>query len=186
MELNGCEVHIVRSYDPAALAWPALALVVVIGGSPSDLDHDEEAPPAGKGAVIVTVSSPRDQGPDGGASEPLSIVDIPALIHRMLDDVTTALRDRSSLAPRDRQRDAVDDAVLKRLDRLTRKQREVLQRLMEGMTLQEIAADLCISVSTTRGHLRGMFQQLRVSNQLAAAVIAYKAGWPIAAFGRPD
>lgn len=179
MELNGCEVHVVRSYSPSALAWPALALVVVIGGATEDTEVPSASDPAyseDNGAVVVTVSVPPTVEADGTIGEAFTVVDVPTLIHRMLEDITIVLRDRNSLTGEEEPSSGALRAA-ELLERLTSKQRQILQRLMEGMAVREIAAELCISVATARSHIQGMFQRLQVTSQLAAVAMAYKAGW---------
>lgn len=52
---------------------------------------------------------------------------------------------------------------------LTRRQREVLSRLTDGLSYKEIAADLDVSIDTVRTHIRGLYQKLQV-HSVAEAV----------------
>ncbi len=58
---------------------------------------------------------------------------------------------------------------LERLDlhQLSAREREVLDDLAKGRQAQEIAANLGVSVSTVRTHIRSIFVKLKVNSQLA-------------------
>jgi DNA-binding NarL/FixJ family response regulator len=53
---------------------------------------------------------------------------------------------------------------------LTRREREVLSCVAEGISNQEIAQKLCISEQTVKTHLTRIFAKLDVKNRLAAAL----------------
>jgi DNA-binding NarL/FixJ family response regulator len=63
---------------------------------------------------------------------------------------------------------------------LTRREREVLASVAEGISNQEIAQKLCISEQTVKTHLTRIFAKLAVRNRLAAA-LAYYGREPVAA-----
>lgn len=48
---------------------------------------------------------------------------------------------------------------------LTPREGEVAKLIVGGYTNQEIAADLCISVSTVKCHIQNIFEKLKVSNR---------------------
>lgn len=56
---------------------------------------------------------------------------------------------------------------------LTRREREVLASVAEGISNQEIAQKLCISEQTVKTHLTRIFAKLAVRNRLAAALAYY-------------
>jgi DNA-binding NarL/FixJ family response regulator len=56
---------------------------------------------------------------------------------------------------------------------LTRREREVLASVAEGISNQEIAQKLCISEQTVKTHLTRIFAKLAVRNRLAAALAFY-------------
>ncbi len=58
------------------------------------------------------------------------------------------------------------------LERLTSQERVVLRLVAEGLTNQEIANSLCLSVKTVKSHLSNIFAKLDVHNR-AQAVAAY-------------
>jgi two-component system, NarL family, nitrate/nitrite response regulator NarL len=60
---------------------------------------------------------------------------------------------------------------------LTKKEEQVLARLLEGHPLAEIAGSQSVSIATVRTHVRSILQKLGVNSQLAAVVLAHAAGW---------
>ena len=55
---------------------------------------------------------------------------------------------------------------------LTRREREVLELLAEGLSNQQIAADLGVRVGTVRQHVGNILVKLDAPNRTAAAVLA--------------
>lgn len=58
------------------------------------------------------------------------------------------------------------------LNRLTRREREVLEHLVRGNSNRQIARSLGISERTVKNHLHGIFTKLNVSDRTSAAVKA--------------
>lgn len=56
-----------------------------------------------------------------------------------------------------------------REDRLTAREREVILLVGQGLTDQEVASQLCLSVRTVQNHLHRSYNKLRVNNRTAAA-----------------
>jgi DNA-binding NarL/FixJ family response regulator len=63
---------------------------------------------------------------------------------------------------------------------LTRREREVLACVAQGVSNQEIAHKLCISLQTVKTHLTHIFGKLAVKNRLAAALAFYGKGDAVA------
>lgn len=61
-----------------------------------------------------------------------------------------------------------------RFARLTRREREVLQLLADGLSGEQIAARLVISPSTQRNHVANILAKLDVHSQLQAVVFALR------------
>lgn len=59
---------------------------------------------------------------------------------------------------------------------LGERERQILQRVAEGCSNQEIASELFISISTVKAHLRSLFQKLDVSSRTEVVVEALRRG----------
>lgn len=63
------------------------------------------------------------------------------------------------------------------LEQLTERELEVLRAAAKGMTNQEIAAKLYISVRTVQAHLSNIFGKIGVGSRTEAVVHALRKGW---------
>jgi LuxR family maltose regulon positive regulatory protein len=59
---------------------------------------------------------------------------------------------------------------------LTGREAELLRRLSRGLSNQEIAHQMSITVGTTKGHLHRIFRKLDVRNRTAAVAKARELG----------
>ena len=59
---------------------------------------------------------------------------------------------------------------------LTEREMKVLFYLSKGLTNEEIGAKLNISIHTVKAHLEGIYDKLKVSNRVQAAMKAVKFG----------
>jgi len=145
----------------APLASAGVAVVVVTGSS--DRPRRGECLRRGAKAVLVktcplqevvtTVRRARDGLPLMSAQERGSLIEL-------------ALQDR----------DDVRD-IRSRLDRLTRREMEVLGALMRGDQVRDIARASVVSEATVRTQVKSILAKLEMSSQLAAVGAAYKVGW---------
>jgi DNA-binding NarL/FixJ family response regulator len=62
-------------------------------------------------------------------------------------------------------------------ERLSPRERQVLQALMRGLTASEISREAFVSMPTVRSQIRSILMKLGVSSQLGAVVLAYRSGW---------
>jgi DNA-binding NarL/FixJ family response regulator len=69
--------------------------------------------------------------------------------------------------------------------RLTVRESEVLQDLLEGKNAERIATESFVSVATVRSHIKALLAKLGVNSQLAAVAMARRAGWS-SPHTRPD
>jgi DNA-binding NarL/FixJ family response regulator len=65
-----------------------------------------------------------------------------------------------------------------RLDRLSLREREVLDRLAEGRQAVTIADEFGVSLATVRAHIRSVLTKLQVGSQLAAVALVNEAERP--------
>lgn len=69
------------------------------------------------------------------------------------------------------------EELRQRLERLTRREREVLGHLIRGSAVTDIARDSVVSVATVRTQVKSILAKLEVSSQLAAVGVAHALGW---------
>jgi DNA-binding NarL/FixJ family response regulator len=65
----------------------------------------------------------------------------------------------------------------KAAETLSGREMEVLKLASQGLSNQEIADKLCLSLRTVQAHLGHIFNKLRVSSRTEAVVRALKEGW---------
>jgi two-component system nitrate/nitrite response regulator NarL len=147
------------------------------------------APLARAGVHVVVVTASADRGRWGqcvrhGARVVLS------KSHPLRDVVTTVRRIQQGfpvMTPAERdellqvfleQRRVVDELAT-RLERLTRREQQVLDHLVEGRTVREIAELAVVAEATVRTQVKSILAKLEVSSQLAAVGVAHRAGWSL-------
>lgn len=70
----------------------------------------------------------------------------------------------------------IDPDALELINHLSKREREVLEKMVEGKTDKEIADLLFVSVSTVRTHVRKIYEKLDVKNRTEASHLAHLAG----------
>lgn len=95
----------------------------------------------------------------------------------LIDGISAVARGEATFAP------AVLSRVLKLLrpgsggtESLTTRETEVLRRLADGLTTEQIAADLYVSVNTVRNHVNNIIRKLNVHSRLEAVSTAIRSG----------
>ncbi|HHV92950.1 MAG TPA: response regulator transcription factor [Firmicutes bacterium] len=63
-----------------------------------------------------------------------------------------------------------------RLDRLTSREREILECIVGGQSNKEIAATLLISEKTVKNHVSNILRKLELADRTQAAIYALKRG----------
>lgn len=74
-----------------------------------------------------------------------------------------------------RERKSATDAIKERMDRLTPREREILQMLVAGQSNKQIAADLNISERTVANHRASLMDKMEAANAADLARIAVTA-----------
>ena len=95
----------------------------------------------------------------------------------LIDGIRAVARGEATFAP------AVLSRVLKLLrpgtvntEALTARETEVLRRLADGLTTEQIGADLYVSVNTVRNHVNNIIRKLNVHSRLEAVSYAIRNG----------
>lgn len=113
-------------------------------------------------------------------STPLN--DILATVRRINGGLAVAtVQERADLVRAWRREEHEVRGARVRLERLTRRESEVLLQLIEGRQVREIANLRVVSEATVRTQVKSILAKLEVSSQVAAVGIAHRAGWPAAA-----
>lgn len=107
-----------------------------------------------------------------------------ATVDNLLAGIRAAARGESHLPP-----DILTDALMflstgappvspevEAINRLTRRERDVLYGLMEGLSRNEIGERLRVSPNTVRTHVQSILSKLHVHSALGAVALARKAG----------
>jgi DNA-binding NarL/FixJ family response regulator len=158
----------------------------------SGLDLIEPLDRAGVQVAVVTSETDRgrwgeclDRGAGAVVPKHASLNGIAELIQRAAAGaplMPEAEQQQLRAAWRERQRAERD--VRRRLDRLSRREAEVLGMLMTGRTVSQIAVECYVSVATVRTQVKSVLAKLQVSSQLAAVGLANEVGWTPPTSGR--
>jgi len=76
----------------------------------------------------------------------------------------------------DRRRVRANPDIAGRLDRITDREREVLEQVGRGLSNDEIAAELVISPATARTYVSRLLSKLQARDRVALVIIAYETG----------
>lgn len=134
--------------------------------------------------LVLTASVKRKElaetvafGADGALHKSVGLADIIAAVRRLAageplhtpEELIQMLR----VAGQERDKELAARASL---DRLTRREREVLQALADGLNDREIAERLGMSTETARTHMVNILNKLGVQSRLQALVFALRHG----------
>ncbi|NYI47669.1 DNA-binding NarL/FixJ family response regulator [Nocardioides aromaticivorans] len=144
-------------------------------------------PLAGAGIVVIVVTGSVERTWRGecvrrGASAVLAktspLEDVITIVRRARDGLPLMTREeRHHLLAEAVNGHEEDREIRARLERLTRREMEVLGSLMRGAQVREIARESVVSEATVRTQVKAILAKLELSSQLAAVGAAYRVGW---------
>ncbi|GAB2909861.1 MULTISPECIES: response regulator [unclassified Streptomyces] len=100
----------------------------------------------------------------------------PAVTRRLIAEFAGAGTGTGAAGGGVRERSTVDPAVLEALEALTRREREVLGCLGEGLSNAEIALRLSMAEATVKTHVSRLLGKLKLRSRVQAAVLAQELG----------
>ena len=135
--------------------------------------------------LLLTASSGRDEmaraveaGADGVLHKSSSVTDVLGAIHTLASGGSllsqSEVIDLLRLAAQKRERDW---GALSALERLTPRERQVLEAVAEGLSDKEIARRLSVSHETVRTHMVNILGKLGVDSRLQALLLAVRHGF---------
>jgi len=139
----------------------------------------------GARVVVVTGESSRtrwgrciEAGADAVISKAVSFDELLEHITGVLDGASAVLQsERDELLACAREENRIEQQRLERFRRLTARECEVLDALMNGTAPEDIASMSFVSITTVRSHIRSILQKLEVNSQLAAVAFAVRSAW---------
>ena len=145
------------------------------------------SPRARAGANVVVVTASSDRGRWGacvkqGARKVLSkggqLQDTLATVRRLHQGLPVMTREElESLLDAWRNERQATDHMRGRLEKLTPRERSVLDNLIEGQSVRDIARASVVAEATVRTQVKAILAKLEVSSQLAAVGLANHVGW---------
>lgn len=140
---------------------------------------------AGIAVVVITGSTDRarwgaavSQGARRVVSKLAPLHEVVGTVRRIHEGLPVMSRaERDELLEHFRRERALQQDARERLNRLTRREAEVLGCLMAGKQVSDIAKDRFVSESTIRTQVKSVLAKLQVSSQLTAVGLAHRAGW---------
>lgn len=145
------------------------------------------APLTASGATVVLLTDSTDRARWGaavhqGAKDVLhktcSLEELVGTARRVRDGLPLMSREqRATLIEAARAEQDEARTIRTRLDRLTRREMEVLGALMSGDPVQEIARTNVVAVATVRTQVKSILCKLELQSQIAAVGAAHRAAW---------
>lgn len=149
------------------------------GGGANVIEHVRRLSPEVK-FMALTVSSSRDDvvrmmqaGVDGYITKTTMSNELPSLIEQTLEGQRPVSPDVAAF-----MLDIDEDIEAgSTIQRLTPREREVVNLIARGYSYRETAARLSISVKTLESHMRHIFEKLSVASRHELAALAYEEGY---------
>jgi DNA-binding CsgD family transcriptional regulator len=147
-----------RGHEEPTAQAVANAIVAILDGNVTYFEIESRA--SKRGSFLTSVAALRG---DGAAA---------VVVHRVISGRASPDVSRPvDVYPRSAR--AIGDAV----ERLTPRERQVLDLMAGGLDNRAIAAKLGIEYTTVRGHVRSVIEKLGARSRLEAVARAYQGGW---------
>lgn len=106
-------------------------------------------------------------------------------LEQLVAAIVSVMERGSSLTDAERQEWLADLRRLRReearrlepFERLTERERQVLEALIDGWSPEKLAAEWFVSITTVRSQIRSILGKLGVNSQLSAVAMARRVGW---------
>lgn len=140
---------------------------------------------SGTAVVVLTGSSDRAvrgeallQGARAALLKTCALADVVATAGSVREDRPLVADGERAALIRAALREREDVRELRaRIERLTRRETEVLGALMQGAQVGDIARTAVVAEVTVRSQVKRILAKLEVTSQVAAVAAAYRAGW---------
>jgi DNA-binding NarL/FixJ family response regulator len=140
---------------------------------------------AGVPSVVITASTDLARWGEAllhGAATVLakstSLPDVLRVVRDVLDGkVVMPARQRAELVQRHRAVQSERVRLMRRLDRLTQRERVELAGVVAGHQVRQIAESATVAEATVRTQVKSILAKLGVGSQLAAVSMAHSVGW---------
>lgn len=139
------------------------------------------------GAKVVVITASADQARGGecllaGARQVLlktrPLTEALSTVRRLsLGQAVLSYQGREELIRIYHEKRSEQQHLRRRLELLTKRERQVLGHLMAGQPVREIARISVVSEATVRTQVKSIMAKLNVSSQLTAVWVAHQAGW---------
>ena len=139
------------------------------------------------GATVLVLTGVDDDAVLGGCLErgavgvlrksvPFDVL-LDAVRRALAGDTVNSVREREDLLQASRARRLEEQRRRAPFERLSPRERDVLDHLTHGRAADGIAAATFVSVATIRTQIQAILRKLEVSSQLAAVALARESGW---------
>jgi DNA-binding NarL/FixJ family response regulator len=159
------DLHLGRIGDGTRLINPLTAAGIHVVVLTAEGDRARWGECLRRGAVAVTAKSS-------------ALNEVVSIVRRVSEGLPVMTReDRQDLIDLWHQDHAETQQIRQRLDLLTTSEREILEELMLGRQVRDIARSRVVSEATVRTQVKSILAKLKTNSQLAAVGAAHRVGW---------
>lgn len=178
-----------RLVDLVGERAPCLVLVDLAFEGAATAGADLIEPLVAAGATVLVLTGSTDRALLGTCLErgAIGIASKAEDYEQLLEQIARALRGEPPMAATERvellveaqQARAAEQRRRAPFERLSPREREVLDRLAHGEAADTIASTTFVSLATVRTQIQAILRKLQVGSQLAAVALVHEAGWSL-------